>query len=139
MMSFESTRHVDWGDCDAAGIVFYPNYFRWMDSVFHEMTRSLGFDQNSLPGFGIHATPLIDVGAQFHAPVSHGNELVVTACITRLGRSGFTVRYRFSTTDQRVAEGHENRVCITSDDQGRLSKIDIPDGIRALLERHYEG
>lgn len=22
---------VHWGDTDAAGIVFYPNYYKWMD------------------------------------------------------------------------------------------------------------
>ena len=25
---------VDWGDCDPAGIVFYPNFYRWMDRGF---------------------------------------------------------------------------------------------------------
>jgi acyl-CoA thioesterase FadM len=25
-------RDVTWGDCDPAGIIFYPNYFRWIDS-----------------------------------------------------------------------------------------------------------
>lgn len=22
---------VEWGDCNPAGIVFYPNYFRWFN------------------------------------------------------------------------------------------------------------
>ena len=24
---------VEWGDCDPAKIVFYPNFFRWMDAA----------------------------------------------------------------------------------------------------------
>jgi 4-hydroxybenzoyl-CoA thioesterase len=32
--------HVKFGDCDPAGIVFYPNYFRWMDSVLHGYYQS---------------------------------------------------------------------------------------------------
>ena len=24
---------VHWGDCDPAGIIFYPTYFRWMDAA----------------------------------------------------------------------------------------------------------
>src|SRR5258706_4484209 len=24
---------VQWGDCDAAGIIFYPTYFRWFDGA----------------------------------------------------------------------------------------------------------
>ena len=26
---------VSFGDCDPAGIVFYPNFFRWFDRCFH--------------------------------------------------------------------------------------------------------
>lgn len=29
-MIYIVTRMVEWGDHDEAGIVFYPNYFRWM-------------------------------------------------------------------------------------------------------------
>ena len=26
-------RTVEWGDCDPAGIIFYPTYYRWMDAA----------------------------------------------------------------------------------------------------------
>ena len=26
---------IEWGDCDPAGIVFFPNYSRWMDAASH--------------------------------------------------------------------------------------------------------
>ena len=32
-----SSRHevtVEWGDCDPAGIVYYPSYFRWTYHLF---------------------------------------------------------------------------------------------------------
>ncbi|ANP90930.1 hypothetical protein BMW22_27065 (plasmid) [Rhizobium leguminosarum] len=29
------SQKVKFGDCDAAGIVFYPNYFAWFDPTFH--------------------------------------------------------------------------------------------------------
>ena len=25
-------RDVTWGDCDPAGIIYYPTYFRWIDA-----------------------------------------------------------------------------------------------------------
>ncbi|MEM8655699.1 MAG: acyl-CoA thioesterase [Pseudomonadota bacterium] len=137
-MALETRRHVDWGDCDAAGIVFYPTYFRWMDSVFHEMTRALGFDQRSLPDHGVTATPLVDVGARFVSPVSYGDVLDVTAAVTRMGTTGFTVTYRFDAGDRRVAEGHESRVCILRDASGAIAKTPIPDTIRTQLRRHHE-
>ena len=31
---------VQWGDTDAAGIVFYPNFYKWMDEATHEFFSS---------------------------------------------------------------------------------------------------
>ena len=34
-MTFSASmpHRVEWGDCDPADIVFYPNYFRWFDAA----------------------------------------------------------------------------------------------------------
>lgn len=39
---------VKWGDTDAAGIVFYPNYYKWMDEATHEMFDQLGHPSHKL-------------------------------------------------------------------------------------------
>ena len=38
---------VEWGDCDEAGIVYYPRYFYWMDCAFHRflLARGLSYRQ----------------------------------------------------------------------------------------------
>ena len=36
---------VEWGDCDEAGIVCYPNYFYWLDCTFQRWLRSVGLSQ----------------------------------------------------------------------------------------------
>ena len=65
-----------WGDCDAAGIIFYPNYFRWFDECTQALLRSVGFDQRSLrEEFGIVGTAAVDASARFTAPVSFGDVL----------------------------------------------------------------
>lgn len=33
---------VGWGDCDPAGIVFYPRFYVWMDTVSHVLAREMG-------------------------------------------------------------------------------------------------
>ena len=32
MLTNTRTIRVQWGDCDPAGIVFYPRYFEWFDA-----------------------------------------------------------------------------------------------------------
>lgn len=134
MNKYEAKRYVDWGDCDAAGIVFYPNFFRWMDSVFHEMTTSLGFDQRSLQtDFDIFATPLIDVGCNFTSPARYGDRLSVEISLTRLGTSGLTTACDFFKGETLVASGHEARVFVRQID-GAMTKCPIPAALRARLE-----
>ena len=33
---------ITFGDCDPAGIVFYPNYFRFLDRTFHAWLMTHG-------------------------------------------------------------------------------------------------
>lgn len=134
-MTFRTRRTVEWGDCDAAGIVFYPNYFRWMDAAFHEMTRDLGFDQGTLPEHGVFATPLRDAGASFTGPARHGTVLDVSVRVTRLGRSGIALAYAFADGARAVATGHELRVCVVERGDG-IAATPLPPALRALLERH---
>jgi len=43
MLTNSRTVRVQWGDCDPAGIVFYPRYFEWFDAssilLFEKATR----------------------------------------------------------------------------------------------------
>ena len=40
---------VHWGDCDPAGIIFYPTYFRWMDAAAWALLESVGYDARRRP------------------------------------------------------------------------------------------
>ena len=33
---------VNWGDCDPAGIVFYPNFYKWMDEAHWDYFDQIG-------------------------------------------------------------------------------------------------
>jgi len=35
---------VEWAHCDAAGIIFNPHYYIWMDNGTHALFRAAGFD-----------------------------------------------------------------------------------------------
>ena len=44
-MAFTNTRdiRIEWGDCDPAGIIFYPTYFRWIDAASWALFTSVGY------------------------------------------------------------------------------------------------
>jgi len=135
MTAFQTTRLVEWGDCDAAGIVYYPNYYRWMDGAFHSLTRSLGFDQRTLMvEHGLLGTPLVDTGCTFAAPATHGDELTITVRIVALGSSSLKLAYTFARAGAPVARGHEARVFVRTTAAGGIEKAQMPAVIRAALE-----
>lgn len=139
-MGFETERHIDWGDCDDAGIVFYPHYYRWMDAHFHRFTSALGFDQRRLAReFGIHGTPLRQTGCTFLAPASYGDTLQIRSQLVALGTTSLKLIYHFSRASLPIAEGFEARVMVsrTGEDEG-IAKAVIPPPIRAALAAHLD-
>lgn len=135
MSAIVSTRQVEWGDCDALGIVFYPNYFRWMDAAFHAWSPGIGFTQRSLePDYGLAGTPLIDVGCRFQSPASYGDVLTVEMRVASVGNSSVRMDYRFLVGQRATAEGYEVRVFVGPDGKGGLAKAPIPDALRRAFE-----
>ena len=45
---------VEWGDCDEAGIVYYPRYFYWMDCAFHRFLRARGLSYREFKRGVVH-------------------------------------------------------------------------------------
>jgi YbgC/YbaW family acyl-CoA thioester hydrolase len=125
-----------WGDCDAAGIVFYPNYYRWMDEASFLLFSSVGLGWNELRArYGTPGAPLVSSHADYRAPSKFADRLTVESRVAEWGRSSFTVAHRFTRGDVLVAEGWEKRVWVTvgADDPARIAPAPIPDEVRAAF------
>jgi hypothetical protein len=57
---YKTTFTIEWGDCDEAGIVFYPNYFYWLDCAFQRLLRSQGLSQRELRRRFGAVTPIVE-------------------------------------------------------------------------------
>jgi len=132
-MGFQTRFTVEWGDCDAAGIVFYPRYFYWLDCTYQRWCRAQNITQRVLQSRFGALTPLIDVGASFRAPASYDDELEVAATVTEWHDKRFRLGYRLQVGERVIAEGFELRAFARSDN-GRLRGATIPAEFRAALE-----
>lgn len=134
MAEFATERVVEWGDCDPAGIIWYPNYYRWMDSAFQELAAACGFSQRSLrEDHGMVGTPLVDTGCRFESPAAHGDRLDVTVRVEKVGRSSLTLAYRFALDGRMTAEGFETRVFARPASGGGIVAAEIPQAAREAL------
>ena len=122
---------IEWGQCDPAGIVFYPRYFEIFDACTAALfAAALGMAK---PGwtrkFGILGIPMVDTRARFHAPSAHGEEVTVESRVTAFRRSSFDVEHRLLRADGTLGvEGLETRVWTARDraDPARLRSVPIP-------------
>ena len=130
---FETTFTIEWGDCDEAGIVFYPNYFYWFDCTYHRWLRSRRLSQRELRRRFKGVTPLVDVGARFVGPARYDDELAIRADVTEWGERRFRIDYKLSVGSMQVASGFEQRAWAHVTEAGGLRGAQVPPEFKELL------
>jgi 4-hydroxybenzoyl-CoA thioesterase len=111
MLTNRRTLTVEWGDCDAAGIVYFPRYFEWFDACTAALFRRAGLEKHALiETFGIVGYPVVDTRARFILASTFGDTVDVDTTISRWGRSSFDVQHRLLRGSDLAVEGFETRV-----------------------------
>lgn len=140
-LPFEGIQHerlieVTWGDCDAAGVVFYPRFYAFFDACTHALLSQVGLDHHTLrTHYGLLGAPLLKAAAQFHSAATFGDVLRAQSRVSKLGSRSFTVLHTLWKGEQRVVEGEEVRVWAVPDGPGRMKSVDPGDDLRAKLKR----
>jgi 4-hydroxybenzoyl-CoA thioesterase len=140
MSEFESivgrfSCEVYWGDCDPAGIIFYPTYFRWMDAASWAFMGSVGYSPKRMREEHL-SMPLVAADCKFLAPALHGDRCEVRSRISRFGGASFAVSHEIVRTDgTTLAQGSESRVWARYVDGpgSRIKSQPIPEGFKALF------
>jgi 4-hydroxybenzoyl-CoA thioesterase len=127
---------VEWGDCDPAGIVYYPAYFRWIDQATHRLFHNVGATrEGTAGGRWTEGIPLVAAQCSFKRASQPGEKLVVESRVSRFGRSSFTITHVFRDDAGEVtAEGTETRIWARKDGDARtLKSVPIPAEVRRRL------
>jgi acyl-CoA thioester hydrolase len=88
---FEWPIRVYYEDTDAQGVVYYANYFRYMERARTEWLRSLGVDQSQLLNEERRMFVVTETKAEFLLPAKFNDEVVVTARLANLSRATFAI------------------------------------------------
>ncbi|MBN9538441.1 MAG: hypothetical protein BGN99_15955 [Alphaproteobacteria bacterium 65-37] len=127
---------VEWGDCDPAGIVYYPSYFRWCDQATYRLFLAAGLKRDDVSsGQWKEGTPLVRAECSFRRPSQHGEKLTIESQVARFGGSSFSISHIFRDAAGEVAaEGSETRIWARKDGDARsLKSVPIPDEVRRRL------
>ena len=126
---------VEWGDCDAAGIVYYPRYFELFDhSTILLMLAGSGLNKyDFLKKYDFIGCPMLETRARYRAPSRFGDHVTIQSRFTRIGGSSFEIHHQLSKDGQLRVEGFETRVWAIRDpaDPERIKSCPIPDDLAA--------
>lgn len=130
MLTNSRTLRIEWGDCDPAGIVFYPRYIAMFDhSTTMLITAASGLTKYELfRKYNFSGHPLIDTRVRFMSPSRFGDDITIESTFARIGRSSFEVIHRLLKDGALAVECFETRVWTAPDpnNPGRIKSEPIP-------------
>ena len=92
MSVFTCPIRIYWEDTDAGGIVYYANYFRFMERARTEWLRSQGVEQESLRQEQGVMFVVVSAAADFHRPARYADMLQVSCRVQRATRASLTLQ-----------------------------------------------
>lgn len=123
---------VNFGDTDAAGIVYYPNYFKWFDIAGHQFFRSIGLPPSKLATEQNIILPLLDVSCTFEAPLYYDEIITVKTVVSEINHKTIKLHHEIFRENIRTSYGYEVRGWVKNEN-GNIRAVPIPEDIKSIL------
>jgi len=122
---------VYYEDTDAAGVVYYANYLKFMERARTEWLTAQGFDLATLErehgiAFAVHHADI-----RYHQPARLGDRLEVTVAIEARGRARFVARQEVRRDHATLVDARITLACL---DRHGWRPTRIPAPLAARLE-----
>ena len=138
MPPFRTTRRVEFGDTDMAGIVHFANFFRFMESAEVEFLRSRGLSVAMIwEGMKI-GFPRVSASCDYLRPIRFQDVVEVTVSLHKLGRTSATYAFEFFKDGELIAKGQVSSVCCRVLEGHQIESMPIPPALREKLESMSE-
>lgn len=138
---FHHRRIVRFGECDPAGVTYYPMYFDWfhqaMEACFEDYLGVSYAQMIQTVGF-----PSVQTSASFKRPLPVGEHVSIQVTIGNIGRSSIVWRFTvFNSNGDIATVGEVNTVCIAvTGGEFHFSPVEVPESVRtglmSLIENH---
>jgi acyl-CoA thioester hydrolase len=120
---------VIYGDTDQMGVVYYANYYRYMEAARSEYIRAKGMSYREIEATGVYL-PVVESHCEYRAPARYDDELIVEATVAEVRAASMRFDYRILRGDELLATGHTRHASV--DKSGRPTRV--PKAVAALAE-----
>ncbi|MFN3726293.1 MAG: tol-pal system-associated acyl-CoA thioesterase [Allosphingosinicella sp.] len=91
-------------DTDAAGIVYYANYLRFMERARSDMLRAIGIDQRAVMDAGEGVYVVAEASIKYRSPARLDDDLVVVTTLEALRAASVTIHQRVMRGGELLAD-----------------------------------
>lgn len=122
---------VYYEDTDAAGVVYYANYLKFLERARTEWLRALGFELTEVARVFQRVFVVRHVGIDFLQPARLGDALAATVALTEAGRSRLRLHQEVRRGEETLVRAQVTLACL---DNQRWRPAAMPDPLSAALE-----
>ena len=121
------TRRVQFYETDAAGIVHFSWFFRYMEEAEHALWREAGLSIH--PEQSAIGWPRVGASCAFHRALKFEQEFDVTIRVTEITKRTMSYTCEMTQDGQRIATGALKIACVSKLPDGTMKSVDIPEEI----------
>ena len=117
MTTHETRLRVRYAETDQMGVVYYSNYFVWMEVGRAEYCRAIGFRYKDLEVKEGILLAVVDAHCRYLSPARYDEEIAVTTWISTANRRLIEFKYeiRDPDVDRRIAHGETKHIFLNRD------------------------
>src|SRR5580698_3973684 len=135
MTPFTTTRRVEFGDTDMAGIMHFANFFRFMEVAETDFLVAKGLSVSWYDEGGKFGFPRVSASCDYQKPARFADVLTIAVTLEKVGRKSVSYRFEFSNArGEALALGRITTVFCRNSATDKLESAEIPPDIRAKLE-----
>jgi 4-hydroxybenzoyl-CoA thioesterase len=134
-MSFSTRITVRFGDCDPAGLVYYPVIFHYFHVAMEEFfaARCGGASYERLMRERRIGFPTVNVRAEFFAPMVYGDEIEIEVSVSRVGNSSATFEYAARRASDSLLCARSTQVQVAMSLDARRA-VAVPEDLRRAFD-----
>jgi 4-hydroxybenzoyl-CoA thioesterase len=130
--SFRRVVTTRWGDCDIAGIVYYPKFFDMINALTEDwFSEELGTSYAELMRTRHVGFPTVRVNCDFLVPCQFGEDIELSLFVASLGRTSMALDFRGQVGGRSCLRAVHTLVMMSRD---TYSAVPIPEELRTRIE-----
>lgn len=134
-MAFEVSRPLRFGDCDPAGIAYFPSYLDTLVGVVEEFFAAVGAPWPTLHHERGLAVPTVRLDLTFVRPGLHGDVMVFALKVMAVGGSSLDLVHEVRVGETLIWSATQRLVATSTTTKKAMR---WPEDIRAGLMAHLE-